>query len=372
MGTLRLFLALSVVVWHLPGAQTRLVNGGMAVFLFYIVSGFYMALVLNERYDRARDFYIARALRIYPPYYAACALVLLWYWYWPTLTPFTSAMGQKPLAHAALLALNFLLFGQDLFQGIINLLSVTQRPDWQAPALAIAAHFPKDFFTDPPFMLIGQAWTLATELLFYLVAPFIVRSPLRIALCFAGSVAIRTALIAGLGLPSFVWGYQFFPATLCIFLLGSAAYHLYRRIREWRFAPLVAHGATIAGGVAGLAAMVKQGEIFVIGLRGYDAPLLWAFYFAFAAWLAFLFARWKSNRIDRALGELSYPLYLVHGITNGIFVNILHVPSLAIPGGLAVAAVLYLTVDRPIDRWRHARIAHASHRTIETRSARLA
>lgn len=353
MGTLRLFLALSVVVWHLPNTATKLVHGAMAVVLFYIISGFYMALVLNERYGRARDFYIARALRIYPAYYATCALILLWYWWWPTATPFTSTMGQPLLAHAALLAMNFALFGQDLFQGMIDLLNFAPRPDWQVPALAIAAHFPRNFFTDPPFMLIGQAWTLGTELLFYLIAPFIVRSPKRIVLWFGVSAGIRAILIAGLGLPSFVWGYQFFPATLCIFLLGSAAYHLYRRIRNWRSVGPIASGIVVAAALLALPPLVQNGGIFMVGADGYDSLGLWLFYLVFAVSLAFLFARWKNNRFDRALGELSYPLYLVHGITLGIIANVLHEPGWAIAGSLAAAAVIYLAVDYPIDRWRH-------------------
>lgn len=372
MGTLRLFLALSVVVWHLPHTSTKLVHGGMAVVLFYIISGFYMALVLSERYERARDFYLARALRIYPTYYAICAFILVWYGYHHTATLFFGAMGQPPLAHIALLAMNFGLFGQDLFQGMINLLTFTPRPEWQAPALAIAAHFPQNFFTDPPFMLIGQAWSLGTELLFYLAAPFIVRSPKRILLWFVVSVVIRAALIAGFGLPSFVWGYQFFPATLCIFLLGSAAYHLYRLIKDWGAVRHIAAGAVVAAALLAVPPLVQGGGIFMVGANGYDSLGLWLFYAVFAASLAFLFTRWKNNRLDRALGELSYPLYLVHGITLGIIGNVLQKPGWAILGSLAAAAIVYLVVDCPIDRWRHRHVIGFRRPTVAPNVAEAA
>ena len=52
MGVLRLFLALSVVNAHggnLLGFQ--LVDPTMAVQTFYMISGFYMALVLHEKYQ---------------------------------------------------------------------------------------------------------------------------------------------------------------------------------------------------------------------------------------------------------------------------------------------------------------------------------
>ena len=51
MGILRTILALAVVVYHsykLFGF--RMCGGQVAVEAFYIISGFYMALVLNEKY----------------------------------------------------------------------------------------------------------------------------------------------------------------------------------------------------------------------------------------------------------------------------------------------------------------------------------
>ena len=48
MGLLRLILAISVVIWHSsPIFGISLVGGQAAVQAFYIISGFYMALILN-------------------------------------------------------------------------------------------------------------------------------------------------------------------------------------------------------------------------------------------------------------------------------------------------------------------------------------
>ncbi len=72
MGVIRLFLALSVVVWHLWGhALPFTANGYNVVILFFIISGFYMSMVINDKYSNAstcKYFYLARALRIYPLY----------------------------------------------------------------------------------------------------------------------------------------------------------------------------------------------------------------------------------------------------------------------------------------------------------------
>src|SRR5262245_33449300 len=72
MGLLRVMLALSVLLAHVGGIGGYAITGGpLAVQAFFVISGFYMALVLNERYDRPelnRTFYVNRALRIYSLY----------------------------------------------------------------------------------------------------------------------------------------------------------------------------------------------------------------------------------------------------------------------------------------------------------------
>ena len=57
MGTIRFLLAVSVVVFHAkrPLLGLTLVEGTVAVQLFFIISGFYMALVLTEKYTAHRD-----------------------------------------------------------------------------------------------------------------------------------------------------------------------------------------------------------------------------------------------------------------------------------------------------------------------------
>jgi peptidoglycan/LPS O-acetylase OafA/YrhL len=50
MGTLRLFLALSVAFGHF-GMPLGLLTSDIAVQSFFVISGFYMALVLNEKYE---------------------------------------------------------------------------------------------------------------------------------------------------------------------------------------------------------------------------------------------------------------------------------------------------------------------------------
>ena len=80
--------------------------------------------------------------------------------------------------------------------------------------------------------------------------------------------------------------------------------------------------------------------------------------------------RWtKDQAIDRYLGELSYPLYICHVAVIwwvDSFVSLAGVPRgiLIVGGALALSALLYAWVDRPVDRWRQMR--------LETRPVRLA
>ena len=69
MGLIRFFLAYSVVVGHFLYFPTfRLIGTDTAVEAFFIISGFYIAMILNGRYSSIKDFWINRFLRLYPAY----------------------------------------------------------------------------------------------------------------------------------------------------------------------------------------------------------------------------------------------------------------------------------------------------------------
>ncbi|WP_165226370.1 hypothetical protein [Aquisphaera insulae] len=82
--------------------------------------------------------------------------------------------------------------------------------------------------------------------------------------------------------------------------------------------------------------------------------------------LPFLFAYTKRNRIDRRIGELSYPVYLVHWLV----IDLLRMSGSpwvqrnlgALTGllTLASAIVIWYAVDRPIDAWRQQLAARAT------------
>ena len=86
MGILRFLLAFAVFNGHanLP-LGFSIVAGSTAVHCFFVISGFYMAMVLNEKYIPAgasyADFISSRMLRLAPAYLMVVVLtifVALW------------------------------------------------------------------------------------------------------------------------------------------------------------------------------------------------------------------------------------------------------------------------------------------------------
>ena len=78
MGLFRTLLAVSVLVVHSgPILGVTLLNGDMAITLFFIVSGFLMSLILTEKYSDIRLFYYNRLLRIFPPFWFSVLFTII-------------------------------------------------------------------------------------------------------------------------------------------------------------------------------------------------------------------------------------------------------------------------------------------------------
>jgi peptidoglycan/LPS O-acetylase OafA/YrhL len=84
MGIIRVLLAIAVVVGHassvVPNRAPKMTGGTASVEMFYMISGFYMAMVLNRKYRGPGStwvFYMNRLLRLYPTYLAVLLLTLI-------------------------------------------------------------------------------------------------------------------------------------------------------------------------------------------------------------------------------------------------------------------------------------------------------
>ena len=82
------------------------------------------------------------------------------------------------------------------------------------------------------FLLIPQAWTVSLELLFYLLAPWLVRrGNACLAILIGLSLAARVVIYQG-NFPFDPWKQRFFPVEFGFFLFGIFAYRLYAALRK--------------------------------------------------------------------------------------------------------------------------------------------
>lgn len=315
MGVLRFLLAISVVLFHFGGQPTLMVGGGMAVQAFYVVSGFYMSLILNEKYlGGSYVLYISnRLLRLYPLYLAVLlgsvgvfAIDTFWFSYPNPLQGIGAYSSNFSVGTwLYVVGANLLIVGQDVSQ-FLGL-------DAQSGVL----YFTKTTSQTQPvvssFMLIGQAWTIGIEILFYLVAPFIVRKKVGYLLLFLlASLALRFFIYSVLGMKYAPWTNRFFPLEMAYFLLGSICYKVYLIQKKWsvnRFFLQVCF-ATIT------IFTICYSTIFAaITNSAMLQSILHASYIGcFVGLLPFVFRLTAKNNLDRQIGELSYPIYLLHGL----------------------------------------------------------
>lgn len=348
MGMLRTLLALSVVLDHVGGGATDwLVGGRLAVQLFYVISGFLISYVLTatDHYQGAPGrFYANRALRLYPVYLVVAAMTLLAY-AGAGGSAFWRIYDGLPLAATVFLALsNLLILGQDwlMFFGI------------EHGALAFTGSFAH---SDVPLyqgLLVPQAWTLGVELSFYLIAPFVLHSPRRLLLLLLASLALRVVLMAsGIG-RSDPWTYRFFPTELALFLAGSLSHQvLLPRWRAWsaRLPRLPELGTALL--------LLYALAHFSIALPPTARDGLAVLLFAALLPLAFLFQ--SRYRLDKVIGELSYPIYICHTLVIVFFGWLLDDTQLRQPamfmtlvlaGSIGFAALLNALIADPVERLR--------------------
>ncbi|MBC7802967.1 MAG: acyltransferase [Candidatus Parcubacteria bacterium] len=358
MGILRLLLAFSVFYAHAGfRSPAQIVPPDTAVHAFYLISGFYMAMVLHTRYgrDAYAEFLSNRALRLLPAYllvaFATLALGFVLSAAIGRSLPVLEALrgahdaGLPASAWPAFLLSQLTLLGLDLYQFF----------SWSSAA----GFSPEaDFRHDPAplhrLLLVPQAWSVSIEIYFYLLAPWLTRLRLGgIAALIAGSLLLRYGMWALTDLRTDPWSYRFFPFELAYFLGGALAY----RIAHWGWRSRLAALAlpALALGFTDWWAQAHAGTPPISLARvAFIAVLLMG--------LSAIFDWSKDFRFDRYVGELSYPLYISHILVLDIVQLLAPTLNASRPGqllivvaALGVAVAIYEWIDRPIDRFRHSR-----------------
>ena len=317
VDALRGLAALSVMAFHYTTKYDELFQfsgtppfnaswGYLGVNLFFVISGFVIFMTL-ERTQRAMDFVVSRASRLYPAYWAAILLTLC-------ITHVLGLPGKEVTWQVAVL--NFLMF-----QGL---------------------------FSIPP--VDGVYWTLLVELLFYALA-------LTLYLTQQMHHVLR-ALCVLLCLRLIYWGFAEFAHIdlpwrirellildfIAFFSLGIIAYRMVRNSGRSN------RGEWLTGAFAILVLCVTESLMLAsVGLACF-----------FAVWLAALgrLALLRS-RLLTWFGLISYPLYLLHENIGWAILRQLQfrgwTPSEAIAITslvvIAIAAALSRSVERPAMGW---------------------
>lgn len=318
MGLLRLILAMMVVFVHAGSpAGFPLLGGSLAVQAFYLISGFYMALILNEKYTDQphayRLFLTNRLLRLLPLYYLVVSLTLL------VSIAMMLTLGQPELEFFHALRDNYDRMSASTLTlvAFVNLTLIGQ--DWlsflsadpSAGTLLFADHVELSRVNLNSLLLVQPGWTISLELSFYAVAPLLVRRKSWVlVLVIIVSLLLRVGLRQLFHFNSMAWSYRFFPTELIYFVGGALSYKGYvwlrnRPLPHW-LAPLV----------MGLILLYTVGFGWLHQLwteAGGPGVVLSALYrLAVFAALPFVFLYTRNRTRDTRIGELSYPLYLLH------------------------------------------------------------
>jgi peptidoglycan/LPS O-acetylase OafA/YrhL len=356
MGSLRLLLAISVIILHAgPFLGAYLVaEPQLIIQMFYILSGFTIAFVWYGKYAGSetptRTFWINRARRIYPQYYLVligAILVSLYAW---------KTENRHPIATAVLFPVHglgalWLYLQQLLLAGMETHLFMQRAADG---TLEFCANFHQG--AHPPlhyYMFVSPAWMLGLQIVFYLLVPWLLPRPKLIAGVLVLSFTARIVAWQ-CGLNQDPWTHRFFPFELGVLLLGVLSYGLYARIQEhrprWLARPRIGWAA-----LGGLTGMLLGFPLF----RGIGQSAFWMCNLVAVIAFPFAFHATKRFKWDRWLGELSYPVYIVHLLVMSAGEFFLGIPLnrlvyFAIPVSLAAALALDKAQTRIFAPRRHS------------------
>ncbi|MEN9309679.1 MAG: hypothetical protein RL173_3611 [Fibrobacterota bacterium] len=304
MGLIRLLLALSVVLDHSgPIFGFQLLGGELAVLSFYAISGFYMAMILEGPYaGKSFLFFRNRFLRLFPMYWTilvgtVAASGALWLWTSGARPGLLFAWrdqvgGLGFVAWTLVVVSTLFLFLQDA------LFFVGQNPS--GPGVSFVADFRQSNAPLSNFLPVAPSWSLALELYFYLLAPWIVRWRTRFIAVAASACACIWLALAHMGLDFDPWTYRFFPSAAGFFLAGTLAWKLGKR---WN-ADVLPKSVKWA---------VWLGVLLFVVLHGPGTGWrMLLFAGSIAATLPVLFSLSRGWKWDRLVGDISFPLYLVH------------------------------------------------------------
>lgn len=323
-GLYRWLLASMVMLNHL-GPNQYGYCGGRAVYAFFLLSGYIVSYILDTHYLHIHNgkfkFYLNRGLRIFPAYW----LVML------ATLPFAARFP-------------------DIAHSINGSLGVPQNSnDWLVNITVIGIDNIVGGLA--PNTLVPPAWSLAVELIGWMLLAWVVgkKSALRNFIILA--IAYRLFLIylvRWIHFRSVALGFFSPLACLFCFALGTILHHR----RKWGFKDIPLK--------TGRVVLLMPILIFVINIDFHICVLMnciTIYYLSgietkrLPAWL---------QRLDKFMGDLAYPLFLVHMLLALIFLAYrpeLHTNSwplfwTVLPVANAVAILMHYGIELPVNKLR--------------------
>ena len=321
-----------VVLSHLGGTAI----GAYAVFGFYILSGYLMTFIMHEDYGYTvfgvKKYALNRVLRIYPVYWAAMFISVLLIFY----------CGACSRVYC-----NAMYLPKDAFAWIRNLFLILNP------------------MRKPRF--IPPAWSLSVELFFYICIGLGLSRSRKLAVAwFAPSVMYHLIInILGMG---YDYKYYFIPAASLPFSAGAVIYFFKKEIKTVE--AMVFRFAKAEKGAPFIVFFMVLYNFLIAGLTS----RVHGFFFYTNFILQFLVVASLVDRtglpaisraLDKKLGELSYPVYLIHwpaGLAMIMFFRRMGISlhrgllffPLSVPFILLAAWMLTRGIERPIEGLRQA------------------
>lgn len=313
LGFYRFILAIMVLLEHiydliLHEGMTTFDLGGLGVFLFFVVSGFFIYSSLSTHYSgRVISFLINRFFRIFPLYWATTIVTVILIWF------FGGKLGN----------LTFDDISAVRFAAMVSIVgSYLDRKALQA---------------------LPVAWSLQVELIAYaLFAVFFLNRHTYKAASIVSVLVYPAIVVTDTWLR--YWGiFSYTP----FFLLGAS------------LSALAISGGNLRN-ISYFAISLLQ-CVHWIAVRPMDGMVAWNLFLFLALILVFAgLLRWRIPHrfhfIDHRLGDLTYGIYILHRLVIDTLIQ-LSVPKLpaaflAIPLCIFVSWVAWQCVEHPMTKWR--------------------
>ncbi len=370
-------------------------DASYAVEAFFMLSGFYMALILDRTYQgwhAYRIFIENRLLRIFPVYWVTLALTIPLVWYGSVASNmaasgagltnllFTSTFSTVlefpsivllAVSHLFIVGTEFVYFLIGSPSGTYGIVEFNAAPRPESVPLGL-------------FLFVPQAWSLSLEMMFYLAAPFLVRWRTR---NIVGLLLLSLALCAVMALTTNLmerplqFRFKSLPNEFWTFAAGILMYRAYGalqpRLNQRRVAVaavvLLIAASILYRYIPGMQSWVYLALVFVF------VPLAFPLYERDQVHSAMVE---KLLAVDRFAGDLSYPLYISHALAlwsiyafwpGGSARLGVHFALFAAAWSVVVATLMLKLVSEPVDRARarnRARLEAGPDRATLRREAR--